>query len=404
MSTKIIGYIHVCQKGEWKRSFDMIFNFIQNYGLYDNTLEIRCGVVNDFGKIIEDERLKDKKIKIIHVGKSDSYERPTLIHMRSSCEKDGLNTKYWYLHTKGLRHFNTPKESFVVDWIKLMLYWNIQKWKLALDKLNTYDTYGCEELLKYFYSGNFWWANASHIKKLPIFISDEYTAPESWILTINDKMYNVFSSNIQGQGHYEQNYPEINYYLPEDRIYISIPEDFNVLTYKNLNSDLINLTKEQCLEHYLIFGINENRKYIKTLKNNSYSNKIPNDFDVEYYKNYYNDLKSLSDEQLKEHWIMYGQKENRIYKKLNEIGEDFDHEYYRNNYEDLSNLSNSELESHWINAGKFQNRLYRDYSKLPKDFNPTIYKKLYSDLLNLTDEELKTHWLNNGRFENRKYK
>lgn len=124
---KIIGYFHICQIGEWKRSFDMIFNFVKNYGLYDATTEIRLGVLSENSIISHDYRLHNSKFKIIFVGTPDLYERPTLLHMRNSCDSDGHDTLYWYLHTKGLRHFGTNRESYVIDWIKLMLYWNIQK-------------------------------------------------------------------------------------------------------------------------------------------------------------------------------------------------------------------------------------------------------------------------------------
>ena len=119
---KIIGYFHICQKGEWKRSFDMIFNCIQNFGLYDAVEEIRIGVISDSGLLIPDDRFNDAKIKIIYIGKSNQYERPTLLHMKDSSLKDGLECKYFYLHTKGLRHFGTDKENYVIDWIHLMLY------------------------------------------------------------------------------------------------------------------------------------------------------------------------------------------------------------------------------------------------------------------------------------------
>ncbi len=56
VNNKIIGYIHICQKGEWKRSFDIIFNSLQNSGLYDETSEIRCGILSDTGMIDYDER------------------------------------------------------------------------------------------------------------------------------------------------------------------------------------------------------------------------------------------------------------------------------------------------------------------------------------------------------------
>jgi hypothetical protein len=184
--TKIIGYLHICQIGEWKKSFELIFNYVKNYGLYDATTEIRCGVVNENGILIKDKLFNDIKIKIVYIGNSLKYERPTLLDMRDKSESDGPDTVYWYLHTKGLRHFNTPKESFVLDWIKLMLYWNIYKWRLALEYLKTYDTYGCNNLGFTFYSGNFWWATCEHIKHLTKYIDDYYTAPEDWILKKHD--------------------------------------------------------------------------------------------------------------------------------------------------------------------------------------------------------------------------
>jgi hypothetical protein len=209
-SKQIIGYIHICQKEGWKKSFDMLFSSIKNYGLYEKTKEIRCGVVNDNGCIIDDERFHDEKIKIVYVGFSHEYERPTLLHMRSQSEIDDDKTLYYYLHTKGLKHFGNYNESFIIDWINLMLYWNIEKWKLAINRLEYYDTYGCNSTGQH-YSGNFWWAKSSHIKELPTFIPYYYIAPEDWVYIKRDKAYCIFNSGLQGNGHYDNPYPRINY-------------------------------------------------------------------------------------------------------------------------------------------------------------------------------------------------
>ena len=364
--TKIIGYFHICQKGEWKKSFDMIFNCIQNFGLYNITNEIRCGILSDTGLYIHDERFEDSKITIIYNGKSEEYETPTLLHIKSSCENDGNDVLYWYVHTKGLRHFNTSKESYVIDWIKLMLYWNIIKWKLALDKLKDYDTYGCNELFAVFYSGNFWWAKSSHIKQLPNTIKIHYTGPEEWILEKKDNMYCVFSSGIQGEGHYNQNYPQYLYYLPEDVKYIDIPCDFNVYQYRTLNHDLSNFTIEECIEHYLKHGKNEYRIIKKTYSINESSgsifdkNELPLDFDFIYYKYIHSDLSSFTNEELKHHWLNHGKYENRTYRDIYKIPNDFDIDFYRNNYEDLINHTKKELIEHWNKKGKFENRIYKN--------------------------------------------
>lgn len=205
----IIGYIHICQKGQWKRSFQMLINCIKKSGLYVNTKVIRLGIINDSGILIEDDILNDPLFQIVYIGKSAAYERPTLLHMRKKSEEE-LYTKYFYLHTKGIKHFGTQKEQPVIDWINLMLFWNIEKWRLALEKLEKYDTYGCNDG-GHHYSGNFWWATSKHIANLPKVIPDNYTAPEDWVQTIRYKKYNVFSSGYQGFGHYEHLFPRANY-------------------------------------------------------------------------------------------------------------------------------------------------------------------------------------------------
>ena len=60
----IIGYIHICQKGEWKRSFNMLINSIRQSNLYDNTSVIRIGVINDGQSLIDDSILQDTKFQV----------------------------------------------------------------------------------------------------------------------------------------------------------------------------------------------------------------------------------------------------------------------------------------------------------------------------------------------------
>lgn len=203
---QIIGYIHICQKGDWKKSLDLLLNSIKVSKLYESTKVIRLGLVNDLGTIIEDDILKDSKFDIIYVGKSCEYERPTLYHMRKKSIEE-INTNYFYLHTKGIRHFGSKYEQQIIDWINLMLYWNIENWKIAIEKLKVYDTYGCNDLYVH-YSGNFWWAKSSHIKKLPTVIASYYTACEDWVQTIRINKYTVYNSGIN---HYKDHFPRKYY-------------------------------------------------------------------------------------------------------------------------------------------------------------------------------------------------
>uniref|UniRef100_A0A6C0CVG4 Uncharacterized protein n=1 Tax=viral metagenome TaxID=1070528 RepID=A0A6C0CVG4_9ZZZZ len=213
----IIGYIHICQKGEWLRSLKMIFDKIKESGLYDIVNEIRVGILNYSLKIDHCDIFNDPKINIIYIGHPDEYERPTLLHMRKSSEtENNYCIKYFYCHTKGLRWFGTDKEKNVVDWIKLLIYWNINKWKNAINILNDYDTYGCNfykenQYNPSHYSGNFFWVNSSYLKILDQHIGNEYNDPEFWLCRKNGSFYNAYSSGLEGMGHYDNEYPEENY-------------------------------------------------------------------------------------------------------------------------------------------------------------------------------------------------
>ena len=143
---------------------------------------------------------------------------------------------------------------------------------------------------------------------------------------------------------------------------INLPNDFDVNAYKFFNDDLKNFNNEQLINHYLKFGIHENRIY---------KYDLPEDFDVDFYRNYYDDLKDLNKNELIYHYIKYGKHEGRIYNNINNI---------------------------------FNFNFNEDNSILPYDFDPYIYKSLYSDIQHMNKDELIQHYLNYGINEYRKYK
>ena len=220
-SHNIIGYIHICQKEGWRRSYDMLMSKIKESHLYEQSTTIRISVLSDDGVFEDDPRYHDHKIVIIYKGRSEEYERPTLLLMKKQSTDDPDNTLYFYLHTKGLRHFGTDEEQYVIDWINLMLYWNVEQWQKAIDVLNNdyYWTYGCNHTGVH-YSGNFWWTKKSHLARLSDTIPNYYTAPEDWVtmlywgqitIPIHREFYSVFNSGLEGMGHYTNPYPESNY-------------------------------------------------------------------------------------------------------------------------------------------------------------------------------------------------
>ena len=201
----IIAYIHICQVGDWRRSLQIITHSIMESGLYEAIKEFRIGVVSDDPKLYS-APLEDPKYRVFFGGKSSEYERPTLLHMRAASETDDPNTRYCYTHSKGIRHFGTPNEACVLDWIELMLYWNVEHWRLALEKLQYHDTYGCN-YTGIHYSGNFWWSTNKCIQSRSTSIPSYYTAPEDWICAGRSDVFSIFNSGLQGNGHYDHRYP-----------------------------------------------------------------------------------------------------------------------------------------------------------------------------------------------------
>lgn len=197
---KIRGVIHVCQRGDWKRSFNMIMSEVNRSGLYDASDRIDVCVLADG----EMEPFIDRtKITCTYKGTPDLYERASLLHLRSLAVNDTDDVAYWYVHTKGIRWFGTEREKNVIDWIHLMLYWNLRRWKKAVAMLGRgYDMYGCNLLRNKpseypHYSGNFWWATSSHLKTLPSAIGPNYNDPEFWIsLSSPTKAFSAYDSGV----------------------------------------------------------------------------------------------------------------------------------------------------------------------------------------------------------------
>jgi hypothetical protein len=71
---------------------------------------------------------------------------------------------------------------------------------------------------------------------------------------------------------------------------------------------------EECINKYL-FKLNYPVIKIKTLLSPRYYNIVPNDFNPEEYKDINKDLINLSLEQCKDHFIKFGMQEGRLYKK-----------------------------------------------------------------------------------------
>ena len=153
----------------------------------------------------------------------------------------------------------------------------------------------------------------------------------------------------------------------------------------------------------------------KNLLYKNISDIIPNDFDPIIYKNINPDLYHLSEQELINHYINYGMEEERIYKENQSkppnkiippnknIPEDFNPSTYKLLHLDLKDFSDKEAINHYIKYGKKEGRKYI-LDIIPKDFNPIVYRNINSDLHHLSEPELISHYIHYGIIEKRNYK
>ena len=298
--------------------------------------------------------------------------------------------------------------------------------------------------------------NINNILKLPL----------TSIVNNLNYIYSINCLNIDNRLYFKiSSYEELNKILISNNIKFlkfdeKIPEDFNLINYKKLNKDLSNMNDIDLLNHYILFGSREKRKYIKKVsstisedsddlscsedessisiddieededsdddnksKNSSDSKSsescfdnengdslLPYDFDVLVYKKLNDDLKNLSNINAIYHYLNNGIIEKRKY-KINTLPDDFDPVIYKKINKDLNHLSNKEAEEHYVSNGIDEKRKYKknniekDKNDLPPDdFDPEIYKKLNIDLRNMSNEEATNHYLMNGINEKRLYK
>ena len=216
-------------------------------------------------------------------------------------------------------------------------------------------------------------------------------------------------------------YRNTNLYIPTNQMIHDVCEyikninpklqfNINILVHPNYsdnNRDILNTLNHSCLKiHYIT---QDSGNYVMTggdlcihwnwdkvyddMKNNNV--QLPCDFNPSYYKKIYPDLSNLSDNELSQHYLLHGIKEDRIYKIDDEIK--FDPVVYKRIYKDLSHLSNEEAKIHYICNGIKENRKYR-YEDI---FDPVKYKELYQDLKDMTDREATQHFYQYGIHEGR---
>lgn len=178
LKDRILIYFHIATIGNYQEIVDEVFYSLNKVNLIEIADKIKLCVVGQ-GKV---NYLLNKNIEYYQIPDINVGEFYTLKFIEQDVKETISNDKILYIHTKGVTSSNN---ECINDWRKYMLYFNVEKYIDAINSLNDYDTYGVDlvdEPIKH-YSGNFWWSNANHIKRLPSI--DSISHPESKrILTV----------------------------------------------------------------------------------------------------------------------------------------------------------------------------------------------------------------------------
>jgi len=209
-------YFHIAAVGKYQEIFDEIYYQIINSKLIDNVDTVNLCVVGESNLFVK----PNEKIKIHENPCVEEGEFFTLNLIKSFSESVDENHKILYVHTKGV---TTPNNPCIDDWRHYMTYFNVNQYENCLEILDEYDSCGVDLVddPTVHYSGNFWWANSSYIKKLPTI--DEIKFPktppilsirhncEFWIGMGNGNLKSLWNSNINVYERHLHRYEMLNY-------------------------------------------------------------------------------------------------------------------------------------------------------------------------------------------------
>jgi hypothetical protein len=167
---KLKVFYHVVDLPGWKSIVDEQLGKMRDSGLLDNCdLYMSLHYNESSFDQLKTEYSNYKNIHwIFRDAAKEEYEYPTAMLMQETAIATREEFYALYLHLKGITFLNTPNETTTKHWRWLMDYWNIEKWRDCVAKLDEgYETVGCLQLpqpIQHF-SGNVHWARASFIRR-----------------------------------------------------------------------------------------------------------------------------------------------------------------------------------------------------------------------------------------------
>jgi len=129
----------------------------------------------------------------------EGSEQVTLTALRAWVHANPDDVPVLYAHTKGAR----DQSTWNTNWRRSMTEHVVTDWRRCVSLLAAgYDTVGCHwirpgdhdcphETTSPFYGGNFWWANASYLRRLPPVANASRFDAEAWIGLADPHAYDL---------------------------------------------------------------------------------------------------------------------------------------------------------------------------------------------------------------------
>lgn len=160
------GFLHICCLGAYREVTWEIVHALLESRLYDRSIAIELGVLGDDAQqqLVESMIRPFERFRIgFRSSDFGEYEFPTLALLQHACH--AWTGPVYYLHTKGVAR--SAYDQNVRYWRQLMLDEVVTNHERCLAELTAADAVGTNWFWNNHYSGNFWWAQASHIRRLP---------------------------------------------------------------------------------------------------------------------------------------------------------------------------------------------------------------------------------------------
>ena len=210
---KLACFIHSTTLEFWHDEFLITqLELLKKSGLLSK-LHYLCIINTGLPINISDIQSRYPPAKIIHYSKyTQEFENITIKMLYTFCQYHP-DYKVLYMHTKVVSY---PRDHVFLpgihSWNQFMMYSLITNYQKCLRLMHIYDTVGCnfrpfEDGNNQHYSGNFWWARANYVNKVPIdYMKNKYD-PEFWLLQSKPMYFNIHTLEHM----YQQTYPVENY-------------------------------------------------------------------------------------------------------------------------------------------------------------------------------------------------